>query len=134
FWSSGHPIVYFWLLPAYVSWYGLVPRQAGGELVSDGLARLAFLMFLLYSTPVGFHHQFTDPGISAAWKLVHSLMTMMVGVPSLLTAFTVAASLELGGRRRGGKGFFGWIQKLPWGIVSIAALVYAVITIGFARA
>src|SRR5690606_9126638 len=63
--------------------------------------------------PVGFH-QFTDPGVPAAWKLVHSLMTMMVGVPSLLTAFTVAASLELGGRRRGGKGWFGWIPKLPW--------------------
>src|SRR5690606_38709316 len=59
FWFTGHPIVYFWLLPAYVSWYGLMPRQAGGELVSDGLARLAFLMFLLFSTPVGFHHQFT---------------------------------------------------------------------------
>ena len=30
FWFSGHPIVYFWLLPAYVSWYTMVPSQAGG--------------------------------------------------------------------------------------------------------
>lgn len=134
FWWTGHPIVYFWLLPAYVSWYGLVPRQAGGELVSDGLARLAFLMFLLFSTPVGFHHQFTDPGIPAAWKLVHSLMTMMVGVPSLLTAFTVAASLELGGRRRGGKGFFGWIPKLPWKDASFTAQVLAMISFIFGGA
>ncbi len=134
FWYTGHPIVYFWLLPAYVSWYGLVPRQAGGELVSDGLARLAFLMFLLFSTPVGFHHQFTDPGIPAAWKLVHSLMTMMVGVPSLLTAFTVAASLELGGRRRGGRGVFGWIPKLPWGNASFTAQVLAMISFIFGGA
>lgn len=31
FWFTGHPLVYFWLLPAYVSWYGMIPRQAGGE-------------------------------------------------------------------------------------------------------
>src|SRR5215467_16255253 len=31
FWFTGHPIVYFWLLPTYVSWYTLVPRQAGGK-------------------------------------------------------------------------------------------------------
>jgi cytochrome c oxidase subunit I len=30
FWFTGHPIVYFWLLPAYVSWYTMVPAQAGG--------------------------------------------------------------------------------------------------------
>jgi len=134
FWYTGHPIVYFWLLPAYVSWYGLVPRQAGGELVSDGLARLAFLMFLLFSTPVGFHHQFTDPGIPAAWKLIHSLMTMMVGIPSLLTAFTVAASLEIGGRRRGGRGVFGWIPKLPWGNAAFTAQVLAMISFIFGGA
>ena len=37
FWFTGHPIVYFWLLPAYVSWYTLAPRQAGGKLFSDPL-------------------------------------------------------------------------------------------------
>jgi cytochrome c oxidase subunit 1 len=39
---------------------------------------------------------------------------MFVAVPSLMTAFTVAASLELAGRMRGGKGLFGWIKALPW--------------------
>ena len=134
FWYTGHPIVYFWLLPAYVSWYGLVPRQAGGELVSDGLTRLAFLMFLLFSTPVGFHHQFTDPGIPVAWKLIHSLLTMMVGIPSLLTAFTVAASLEIGGKRRGGRGPLGWIPKLPWANASFTAQVLAMISFIFGGA
>ena len=64
FWFTGHPIVYFWLLPAYISWYVFVPKQAGGRLYSDPLARVAFIMFLALSTPLGFHHQFTDPGIS----------------------------------------------------------------------
>lgn len=134
FWWTGHPIVYFWVLPAYISWYVFLPKQAGGELVSDSLARLAFILFLLFSTPVGFHHQFTDPGIPAAWKVIHSLLTAMVGIPSLLTAFTVAASLEIGGRRRGGRGVFGWIPKLPWGDASFTAQVLAMISFIFGGA
>jgi len=134
FWYTGHPIVYFWLLPAYVSWYALVPKQAGGELASDALARLAFIMFLLFSVPVGFHHQFTDPGVPAGWKMVHSMLTMFVGIPSLLTAFTVAASLEIGGRRRGGKGVLGWINALPWKNASFTAQVLAMISFIFGGA
>jgi len=127
FWWTGHPIVYFWLLPAYISWYGLMPKQVRGELASDSLTRLVFVLFLLFSTPVGFHHQFTDPGIPAGWKMLHSMMTMFVGVPSLITAFTVGASLELGGRALGGKGVLGWIKKLPWNDPSVAGQLMAML-------
>ena len=54
--------VYFWLLPAYVIWYTVLPRVAGGKLFSEPLGRLVFALFILLSTPVGFHHQFMDPG------------------------------------------------------------------------
>jgi len=134
FWYTGHPIVYFWLLPAYISWYAFIPKQAGGELVSDSLTRLAFLMFLMFSTPVGFHHQFADPGIPVAWKLVHSLLTMFVGIPSMITAFTIAASMEVGGRRAGGTGVLGWIRKLPWRNPSFTAQVLAMFSFIFGGA
>jgi cytochrome c oxidase subunit I len=111
-----------------------VPKQAGGELVSDPLARLAFLMFLLFSVPVGFHHQFTDPGIPAGWKMVHSMLTMFVGVPSLLTAFTVAASLEVAGRRNGGRGVIGWIGQAAWRDPSVTAQLLAMIAFIFGGA
>ncbi|MGD2044396.1 MAG: cbb3-type cytochrome c oxidase subunit I, partial [Acidimicrobiia bacterium] len=107
FWFTGHPLVYFWLLPAYVSWYGMLPKQAGGKLFSDSLARLAFWLFLLVSIPVGFHHQFVDPGIPAGWKWIHAGLTYAVFFPSMLTAFTVIASLEYAGKQRGGKGLIG---------------------------
>ncbi len=123
FWWTGHPIVYFWLLPAYTIVYAVLPKQAGGRLVSDPMARIVFLLFLLFSTPVGFHHQFADPGISPFWKGVHSVLTMAVAVPSLITAFTVAASLELAGRLRGGRGLLGWVRTLPWREPAFAAPV-----------
>lgn len=114
FWWFGHPLTYFWLVPAYVLWYTIIPRVAGGKLFSDALTRLVFIQFILFSTPVGFHHQFTDPGIAGGWKLLHTFTTYAIMFPSLVTAFTVIASLEFAGRARGGTGTFGWIGKLPW--------------------
>lgn len=131
FWYTGHPLVYFWLLPAYLSWYGMVPKQAGGKLFSENLGRLVFWLFLILSTPVGFHHQYTDPGIPQGWKMLHGLFTYGVAFPSLLTAFTIAASLETGGRARGGKGWFGWIRKLPWDNPSFTAQNFAMILFAF---
>ncbi|MFQ5847247.1 MAG: b(o/a)3-type cytochrome-c oxidase subunit 1 [Candidatus Methylomirabilales bacterium] len=131
FWYTGHPIVYFWLLPAYLSWYTLLPRQAGGRLFSDPLARVTFILFLILSTPLGFHHQFTDPGIGEGWKLLHAFLTFAVFFPSLLTFFGVVASLETGARARGGRGWFAWFGKLPWGDPSVAAQVLAMLLFAF---
>ena len=131
FWFFGHPLVYFWLLPAYVSWYGMMPAQTDGKMFSDPLARLVFLLFLILSTPVGFHHQYTDPGIPQVWKIIHGALTMGVAFPSFITAFTVVASLEIGARVRGGKGYFGWIRKLNWGNPSYTAQNLAMILFAF---
>jgi cytochrome c oxidase subunit 1 len=114
FWYFGHPLVYFWLIPAYVGWYTVMPRQAGGKLFSDKLGRVTFIMFIVLSTPVGFHHQFMDPGIEARWKMFHAVETYGILFPSMVTAFTIIASIEVAGRMRGGKGLFGWLKTLPW--------------------
>ena len=131
FWWFGHPLVYFWLLPAYVLWYYVLPRVAGGRLFSDPLARMAFILFLLLSTPVGFHHQFADPGISAGWKLAHTVTTYAVVYPSLVTAFTVIASLEVAGRMKGATGLFNWIGRLPWSDPFFASVALAMIAFVF---
>lgn len=134
FWYTGHPIVYFWLLPAYISWYAFIPRQVGGKVVSEPLARLAFVLFLLLSVPVGLHHQFTDAGISNGWKMAQMALTFLVSVPSLLTAFSVSASLEHAGRLRGSKGLLGWVGKLPWKNASFTAQVLAMVSFIFGGA
>ncbi|ARA96879.1 MULTISPECIES: b(o/a)3-type cytochrome-c oxidase subunit 1 [Geobacillus] len=115
FWYFGHPLVYFWLLPAYMVWYAVIPKVIGGKMFSDSLARLAFILFLLFSIPVGFHHQLLEPGISPFWKYVQVVLTFMVIIPSLMTAFSMFATFESYGRSQGAKGLFGWLRKLPWG-------------------
>lgn len=114
FWFFGHALVYFWLLPSYIMFYTFLPKIAGGKLYSDNAGRIVFLMFLLLSIPVGVHHQFSDPNISRGVKWVHSMLTFGIVIPSFITAFTLAASLEYAGRKRGAKGLLNWLTHLPY--------------------
>lgn len=109
-----HAIVYFWLFPAYIAMYTILPKLAGGRLFSDEMGRIAFIMLLVISVPIGFHHLYMDPQQAAGFKFLHMLGTFGVAIPTLLTGFTVLASLEGAGRLRGGKGLFGWITALDW--------------------
>jgi len=125
FWYFGHPVVYFWLMPAYFTWYTILPKLSGGRLFSDPLARIVFVLFLILSTPVGFHHQYADPGIAEGFKFVAMTNTMFLLLPSFLTAFTVVASMEYGARQRGGEGYFGWMKSLPWANPAFAGCALA---------
>nr|WP_281411510.1 cbb3-type cytochrome c oxidase subunit I [Enterovirga sp. DB1703] len=109
-----HAIVYFWLIPSYIAFYTMAPQAAGGRLYSDTMGRLTFILFLIYSLPVGMHHLFMDPEQSTGFKFLQMTLTALVAAPTLLTVFTITASMEVAGRMRGGTGLFGWIKALPW--------------------
>lgn len=127
FWFFGHPLVYFWLIPAYISWYTMLPKQAGGKLFSESLARVAFLLLMIFSIPVGVHHMFSDPGVSASAKGVHTILTFVVAIPSFMTAFNMGASLEYAGRQNGGRGLLGWIWRQKWNDPVVAAQIVAML-------
>ncbi|MGE5489722.1 MAG: b(o/a)3-type cytochrome-c oxidase subunit 1 [Actinomycetota bacterium] len=129
-----HAIVYFWLMPTYIAFYTLVPRAIGGRLYSDAMGRIAFILFLVFSMPIGIHHLFQDPQVGAGVKFVHAAFTGMVSVPTLLTIFTICASAEIAGRLRGGKGFFGWIAALPWRNPMMLAVAFSFVLLGFGGA
>ena len=114
FWFFGHALVYFWLLPAYIMYYTILPKIAGGKLYSDLAGRIVFFLFLLLSIPVGVHHQFSEPSLTKGIKIVQSLLTFGVTIPSFLTAFTIAASLEYAAWLKGVKSWLGWLFKQPY--------------------
>jgi len=126
-----HPIVYFWLIPAYTAFYVFVPKQAGGFLFSDEMARMAFIVLAVFALPIGFHHLYMDPEQASGWKLLHGIGTFVVALPTLVTGFTVIASLEIAGRLRGGKGLFGWIGTLPWGNTMVLAVILSLLMLIF---
>jgi cytochrome c oxidase subunit 1 len=125
-----HAIVYFWLIPSYIAFYTMVPQAAGGRLYSDTMGRLTFVLFLIYSLPVGLHHLLMDPQQSNAFKFLQVALTALVSVPTLLTVFTIGASLEIAGRLRGGRGLFGWIAALPWERPMVLATGLAFLMLG----
>ncbi|HLY03561.1 MAG TPA: cbb3-type cytochrome c oxidase subunit I [Candidatus Cybelea sp.] len=114
FWYFGHPLVYFWIMGAYIIWYNVIPTRYGGNVFSDGLTRLTFVMLILLSTPVGIHHEFMEPGISSTWKMLHTVLTYGVAVPSFITAFAIFASFELAAIKQGRRGFIATVKSLPW--------------------
>jgi cytochrome c oxidase subunit 1 len=126
-----HAIVYFWLIPAYIAFYTMVPRAAGGRLYSDMMGRVTFILFLIYSLPVGMHHLMMDPEHGNGTKFIQVMLTAFVSVPTLLTIFTITASLEIAGRLRGGQGVLGWIRTLPWERPMVVATGLAFVMLGF---
>jgi cytochrome c oxidase subunit 1 len=129
-----HAIVYFWLIPTYIAYYAIVPRAIGGKLYSDTMGRLAFILFLVVAMPIGVHHVFADPEVGAGFKFMHSALTALVALPTLLTVFTICASCEIAGRLCGGRGPFGWIAALPWGNPIMLATAFSFIMLGFGGA
>jgi cytochrome c oxidase subunit I len=129
-----HAIVYFWLMPSYIAFYTLVPRAIGGRLYSDTMARVSFVLFLVFSMPIGIHHLFQDPQVGSGIKFLHAVFTAMVSVPTLLTVFTITASVEIAGRLRGGKGALGWVRALPWHNPMMLAVAFSFILLGFGGA
>ncbi|MDB5544061.1 MAG: cytochrome c oxidase subunit [Hyphomicrobiales bacterium] len=129
-----HAIVYFWLFPTYIAYYTIVPRAIGGKLYSDTMGRIAFILFLVVAMPIGIHHTFEDPQIGAGFKFIHSAFTALVALPTLLTVFTICASVEIASRLRGGRGAFGWTRALPWRNPMMLAVAFSFIMLGFGGA
>lgn len=127
FWYFGHPLVYFWIMGAYIIWYNIIPTRYGGNVFSDGLTRLTFIMLILLSTPVGIHHEFMEPGISSGWKALFTVTTYGVAIPSFITAFAIFASFELAAIRRGRKGFIATVKSLPWTDPAFAGAAYGML-------
>ena len=129
-----HAIVYFWLMPAYIAYYTIIPRAIGGRLFSDPMARISFALFLVVAMPIGVHHLFADPEVGAGFKFMHSVFTGLVTLPTLLTVFTICASVEIAGRLRGGTGWLGWLTALPWRNPMMLALAFSFVMLGFGGA
>jgi cytochrome c oxidase subunit I len=129
-----HAIVYFWLVPAYIAYYTIVPRAIGSRLYSDTMARVSFAFFLVFAMPIGIHHLFADPMVGSGIKVMHTLFTAMVTIPTFLTIFTISASVELAARLRCGRGLLGWVKALPWESPAMLAVAFSFVMLGLGGA
>jgi cytochrome c oxidase subunit 1 len=129
-----HAIVYFWLIPTYIAYYTIVPRAIGSRLYSETMGRIAFALFLVCAMPIGVHHLFADPMVGSGFKMMHTIFTGMVTIPTLLTIFTITATVELAARARGGRGMLGWLKALPWDSPAMLAVAFSFVLLGLGGA
>lgn len=125
------PSFYFWLMSAYIAYYTIILRAS---CTADSMARISFILFLAVSMPIGIHHLFADPPVGSDFKFMHSVFTTLVAVPTMLTVFTICASVEIAVRLRGGRGPFGWIRALPWSNPMMLAVAFSFVMLGFGGA
>src|SRR6266481_222926 len=103
----------------------LIPRAFGWtDLIDAALGRT------LFSLPVGLHHLLADPEHGSGFKFLQSFLTSLVVLPTLVTVFSISASLEIAGRHRGGRGRFGWIRALPWDQPMVLAAGLSLVMLG----
>ncbi len=129
-----HAIVYFWLIPAYIAYYTLVPRAIGGRLYSDSMARVSFILFLVFAMPIGIHHSVCRSAGRLGLQVSARGPHRMVSAPTLLTVFTICASVEIAGRLRGGKRAFGWLTALPWQNPMMLVIAFSFVMLGLGGA
>nr|WP_245844982.1 cbb3-type cytochrome c oxidase subunit I [Noviherbaspirillum humi] len=84
----------------------------------------------MFFIPIRIHHVFQDPQVGEGFKFLHAIFAGMVSVPTLITVFTISASVEIAGRLRGGKGMLGWVKALPWHNPMMLAITFSFILLG----
>ncbi len=125
-----HAIVYFWLMPAYIAFYTLVPQAAGSRLYSDTMGRLTFIMFLIFSLPVGMHHMLGDPEHGSGFKFLQSSLTFLVVLLPCSRPSRSAPAWRSRGGFVAGRGLLGWIPALPWHEPMILAVGLSLLMLG----
>ncbi len=96
--------------------------------------RIAKYLFILYPAtvpPTFLYHLLTDPGISNEVKAIGSVLSLLVGLPSILHMFIIMGMLETKTKSAGYTNQIGWIKRLPWKNPAFACMIMGMVSMGF---
>lgn len=96
-WAFGHPVVYLLLFPAAATYYYLIPRYAGRDLVAGKAVAVAWLIALTMNLFVWAHHLYMNyPDGENVQQTLGTIMqptTYALVLPSALSLFSIAATI-----------------------------------------
>ena len=125
-----HNVHYLPLMATVVIWYVLVEAMSGVKSIfGEGFSKVVFTLYLLFVPPTSLYHLFLEPNLTEAVRVLGSLLSLFMGVPTVLVFLVIIVSLETHARAQGGRGLFGWIRMLPWGNPAMAAVGMAVVNL-----
>lgn len=94
------------------------------------VAKSLFLLYPLFVPPTFIYHLLADPNLPQSVKLTGTILSLLVGVPTLLHTFIIAGMLEAR-LRQAGYGKLGWLRHLPWRDPAFSSLIMGFVTLFF---
>lgn len=130
-----HNMHYLPLMATVLVWYVMVKAVSGVESIFGArFSKIIFATYLVFVPPTSLYHMFLEPGLADAVRVLGSLLSLFISVPTVLMFLVIVASLEAHARAQGGRGLFGWIGMLPWRNPAMAAIGMAVVNLALGGA
>jgi cytochrome c oxidase subunit 1 len=132
-WGLGHTSQQINVCMMVACWYGIAAFLFKAKPASEKLCRSAFVLYILFINVASEHHLLVDPVFSVWHKIVNTSYVMHLAVlASMIHAFAVPASIEMGLRKQGyNNGLFEWLKKAPWGNPAFSATAISIVLFGF---
>jgi len=123
-----HNLHYLPLMATVLVWYVLTEHLTGVTSIHGArLSKAVFAAYLVFVPPTSLYHMFLEPGLSESVRVVGSLLSLFVSVPTLAAFAIIVSSLEASARARGATGLFGWMRGLPWRNPAMANMGWAAV-------
>ena len=127
-----HNMHYLPLMATVVLWYVLVENVTGVKSIfGPNFSKIVFAMYLVFVPPTSLYHLFLEPDLAETVRVVGSLLSLFIAVPTILVFLIIVASLECHARAQGARGLFGWMKSLPWDNPAMAAVGMATVNMAF---
>src|SRR4051812_26899325 len=125
-----HNLHYLPLMATVLVWYVLTEHLTGVKSIHGArMSKIVFAAYLVFVPPTSLYHMFLEPSLSESVRVVGSLLSLFVSVPTLLAFCIIVSSLEANARARGATGLFGWMRGLPWGNPAMANMGWAAVNL-----
>ncbi|MCC7485085.1 MAG: cbb3-type cytochrome c oxidase subunit I [Burkholderiales bacterium] len=125
-----HNMHYLPLMATVLVWYVLVKVLTGVESIYGArFAKIVFSTYLVFVPPTSLYHMFLEPGLAEPARVIGSLLSLFISVPTVLVFLVIVASLETRARAHGARGLFGWVRELPWRNPAMSAIGVAVVNL-----
>ncbi len=123
------------LIAAVGVWYALAKHTTGAQSVfGERFSKAVFTVYPLVVPPTFLYHLFLAPGVPAGVKTVGSILSLFIGVPTIIVSVVVLGMLEARMRATGSTGTVGWLRQLPWGNPAFGGLAMGMLTFGLGGA
>ncbi len=92
------------------------------------VAKALFLLYPFVVPPTFLYHLLVDPSIPENVKFIGTILSLLVGMPTVLHMFIIVGMVEAR-MRQAGYGWFNWLKHLPWRNPAFGSMVMGMVTL-----